>query len=41
MGISASSMQGLMSAQARATFQATDLVVLTLTAGPNIVTPAS
>ena len=41
MGISASSMQGLMSAQARATFQATDLVVFTLTAGQNIVTPVS
>ena len=41
MGIVASCTQGLTMVRARATFQATVRVVLTFTAGPKIVTPAS
>ena len=40
-GMVASAVTGLMSAQERAVFQASDFVVLTLTAGPKIVAPAA
>ena len=40
-GTVASSQQGLAMVSVRATFQATDLPVLTLMAGPKMVTPAA
>ena len=40
-GIRATSMHGFMNVSARATFQATVRLVLTLTAGPKMVAPAS